>query len=502
DMQKVATFAPLEIAAKNRKTVLRNAYNKASRQTQRGLEGEVKAYVIPAEQHDPLTMRKLVNLLLGQGVTVERASEGFVHEGRVYGPGSFVVSMAQPKRGLIRWVLGQTYYPDNSFTRDTDGNPIRPYDLSTDNFAEFMGVRADPVGTAVEAPVTRVMDMLDPDGAVAAGANGYVLDGNLNEAFHAVNLLFQAGASVRRVAHGGNGLKAGDFIVEPGASAAAVAEIAARTGVDFMPLNGDVTAASYPIGKQRIGMYQRYYGGNMDEGWTRLLLENFGFEYKTMFDKEILAGDLHESYDVIILPADSKAMMTGIRGGGEGGYGRGGDPSTIPPDYRSGFGQAGVEGLEAFVKSGGTLVTFAEAGDLPIDEFGLPVRNAVAGMWGNEFWSPGSTLKVDVDTSNPYALGMPQDALALFLASGQVYETVSGPASAGVTRIVTYNDRDILQSGWLLGEDAIANKAAVVSVKHGEGTVLLIGFRAQHRVQTHGTFKLVFNALVTVPEGH
>ena len=71
-----------------------------------------------------------------------------------------------------------------------------------------------------------------------------------------------------------------------------------------------------------------------------------------------------------------------------------------------------------------------------------------------------------------------------------------------MNRIVTYKDRDILQSGWLLGEEAIANKAAVVSVKHGDGTVLLIGFRAQHRVQTHGTFKLFFNALWTVPEGH
>ena len=98
---------------------------------------------------------------------------------------------------------------------------------------------------------------------------------------------------------------------------------------------------------------------------------------------------------------------------------------------------------------------------------------------------------------------MPEDALATFLAGGQVYETVSGARSADVRRIVTYIDRDILQSGWLLGEEAIANKAAVVSVEHGEGTVLLIGFRAQHRAQTHGTFKLFFNALVNgrVPMG-
>ena len=86
-------------------------------------------------------------------------------------------------------------------------------------------------------------------------------------------------------------MKAGDFIVEPAFRRGTVAEIAAETGVDFMPLNGEMPAASYPISKQRIGMYQRYYGGNMDEGWTRLLLENFEFEYTSLFDKEILAGD-------------------------------------------------------------------------------------------------------------------------------------------------------------------------------------------------------------------
>ena len=91
ERQIVATFSPLELAAKNRETVLRNAYNKASRQTQRGREGRVKAFVIPADQHDPLTMQKMVNKLLGQGITVERAARDFAHEGRVYGEGSYVV---------------------------------------------------------------------------------------------------------------------------------------------------------------------------------------------------------------------------------------------------------------------------------------------------------------------------------------------------------------------------------------------------------------------------
>jgi len=494
ELQKIAALSPLELASMHRETLLRNAYNKAHRQTQRGLEGEVKAYVIPASQHDPLTMTKLVNRLLGQGVTVEQAPAEFVHEGRVYPAGTYVVSMAQPKRGLIRWALGRTFYPDNTYTRNRDGSPMSPYDLSTDNFAEFMGVRVEPVRSPVQTRLTQVTEWLAPEGEVERGAQGYVIDGRLNDAFHAMNLLYDAGAEMRRVDEDGREVRSGDFAITGGISQAEARRIAADTGVDFRPLDEDVSGISHPIRRQRIGMFRRYWGGNMDEGWTRLMLEDFGFPYTSLRDEQILAGDLHERWDVIILPEDSKRMMMGAGDGVAGSYGR--DVSGVPPDYRSGFGPAGVRALEAFVRNGGTLVTFSEAGALPIEEFGLPVSNVVDGVWGNEFWAPGSTLRIDVDNHDPFAYGMPADALGLFRRGCQVYETVSGPASEGIRRIVTYQERDILQSGWLMGEERIAEKAAVLVVPHGEGVVYLIGFRSQHRHQTHGTYKLVFNALV------
>ena len=495
DLQKIASLSPLELASKHRETLLRNAYNKAHRQTERGREGDVKAYVIPAEQHDPLTMKKLVNKLLGQGVTVHRAPAEFVHENRVYDAGTYVVSMAQPKRGLIRWVLGRTFYPDNTFTRDREGNPMRPYDLSTDNFAEFMGVAVETAGTPVEARLAEVTDWLDPEGTVARGSDGWVLDGHLNDVFHAMNLLYEAGAEMRRVDEDGASVKTGDFVVTGGVSEADAAGIAGETGVDFMALDEDVSAISHPISQQRIGMYRRYWGGNMDEGWTRLMLEDFAFPYTSLRDEEILRGDLHERWDVIILPEDSKTMMMGPGEGGTSGYRRF-DPASVPPDYRSGFGRDGVQALEEFVEDGGVLMTFSQAGELPMEEFGLPVRDIVEGTWGDEFWAPGSTLRVNVDTDDPFAYGMPEDALALFRGGGQIYETLTGRASEGIERIVTFPERDILRSGWLLGEEVIAEKAAVLSVPHGEGTVYLIGFRPQHRHQTHGTYKLVFNALV------
>jgi len=486
--QKIATFETLDMAARNRARVLHNSYLKASRQTQRGMDAETKAYMIPIDQHDPLTVQKMINKLLGQGIEVQRATEAFVHEGRAYDAGSFMVSMAQPKRGVIRWLLGQTYYPQNSYTRTPEGAPIRPYDMSADVLAEFMGVAAHPAGELPEARMSIVGELLAPAGAVALGSEGYHIPGNLNDAFMAVNMLWDEGVTVHRFVKDHGPHMAGDFWV-PDAPAALVGRIARETGVPFNAMNVDAGDEFAPEAERlRVGMYQPY-GGNMDEGWTRLLLEQFSFPYTTLDADAIAGGDLGGDYDVIIL---AEASLTSMRNGGGG---RGG-PVAIPPGYRSGFGQDGVTALETFVEEGGRLVTFGGAGELPIQGFGLPVRDITNGVPNTEFWAHGSTLKGKVNTDHPLAWGMPEDAFLLFFGNNQVYEVSGSDAGETISRVASYIDHDILQSGQLDGEELIANRAAMLALDHGEGEVVLIGFRTQHRAQTDGTYKFLFNALV------
>jgi len=507
EQQRIASIATLDIAARNRERVLRNAVLKAQRQTERGREGSpAAAYVIPADQHDPLTTTKMINRLRWQGVDVSRAENDFVHEGRTYEAGSFVVSLAQPKRGVIRWLLGRTFYPDNAYTRDDEGDPIWPYDLSTHTMYEFMGVEVDAVDTPVEASLAAVESDLDPSGTVEQGAQGYVLDGRLNDSFLAMNLLMDEGVPVRRVDQPpeGTDLRPGDFVVPPGAPTAPLRTAAESTGVDFSPLSAEVQAGSRALERLRIGMYQPFYGGNMDEGWTRMLLENFGFPYETLRDETITGGQLAEAYDVIILPEEDLETMMGPDLE---------DWELKPPaEYRSGFGEEGVEALDRFVQNGGTLLTFGNAGDLPLQKFDLPVENKAEGLVGGdaqygggsgeagEFWAPGSTLRMNVDNDHPLAYGMPSTAYGLFWAENQVYQTHINPRSQDMHRFATYRERDVLQSGWLEGEEFIAEEAAAISVAHGEGDVVLLGFRPQFRHTTHGTFKFIFNALVDRPE--
>ncbi len=492
ERQKVSAWAVLDLAARNRETVLWNAFYKAKRQTERGAQGKPAAYLIPPAQHDPLTALKMVNNLLAQGIEVHRARSAFtLPSGMSYPAGTFVVSLAQPKMGLIRYLLGRTFYPDNEWTRARDGSPMRPYDLATDTMFEFMGVRVDPSDDPVRTELERVAAELKPQGAVPPGPTLYALDGRLNDAFRAVNLLLDRGVPVRRLHSAWQDRRPGDFIVS--GSAAALAEVARATGVDFIPLKEDPGPAARALERLRIGMYQRYWGGNMDEGWTRLLLEQFGFPYSSVLDAEIKQGGLRQKYDVFVLPDDSTARITGER------RERPGEPPAppeeeYPPEYRSGIGEEGVKALREFVEQGGVLLTLGNASMFPIEKLGLRLRNVVVGRSSREFWCPGSTLRVRFDTTHPLAYGMPEAGLALYLAGNPVFEILPSSANDRYETVVRYAERDLLASGWLIGEQVIANKPAMIAARMGKGQVVMIGFRAQHRAQTHGTFKLVFNA--------
>ena len=489
EQKKIAAWALLDLAARNKETVLWNAYLKAKRQTERGARGKTKAYVVPMNQHDSLTVLKMINTLLLSGVEIGRANQEFRTGNAVYPEGSFVISLAQPKMGLIRNLLGRTFYPENEWTMREDGTPLRPYDLAAHTMNEFMGVRVDPVEEAVEGNFQILTGQIPISGEVESGGAGYMLDGRLNASFKAVNLLLAKGIAVQRADKTLSGLKPGDFIVYEG-SEAVLNDVADQTGVKFVALKNKINEGIHDVKKPRVGMYQRYYGGNMDEGWSRFLLEMFAFPYTSLMDAEIKKGNLNARYDTIILPQDSTGMIMGEIPPRYRRY-----ISAVPPEYRSGIGNEGVAALKEFVEKGGMLVTLGEASMFAMEKFGLEVRNIVENLSSKEFFCPGSTLRVKFDNSHPLAYGMPSEGFVVYYSSAAFAITAS-QNSEQYESVVRYQDRDILQSGWLIGEEHLSDMPAMVSAKYGKGRVVLIGFRTQHRCQTHGTFKLLFNTMI------
>lgn len=502
EQQKISAWALLDLAARNKETVLWNAYLKAKRQTERGAVDKVQAFVISSQQHDPLTARKLVQVLLNQGIEVQQATQAFQVGETVYPAGTFVVFPAQPKRGVIKALLERTIYPDNFWTRQPDGTTAM-LDSATDTVAEYMGVKVAAIEQSVCGTFHVVKDLDPAIGQVCSQAEyGYLLDARENDSYRAVNLLLQQGATVSRlstaVCVGEHHLPAGAFHVAGCQSH--VQAVAQETGVSFIGLQQALAGCKQPMQPLRLGLYQRYYGGNADEGWTRLILEKFNFRYETVMDAAIKAGHLNEKYDVLLFPSDWKQVIVDITKPDKDNP-RGaamflrwfGD--TIPAEFKSGIGQEGVQALREFVKAGGRLVAMNNACDFASEVCGLKVKNVVAGLPGTEYFTHGSTLRAKVNTEHRLGYGMPEEALILNWNSPVLQVTDTFHAE-DYQIIAEYPEGDLLQSGKLIGENHMTGKTAMLSAKCGDGEVVLIAFAPQHRGQTHGTFKLLFNSLM------
>lgn len=165
----------------------------------------------------------------------------------------------------------------------------------------------------------------------------------------------------------------------------------------------------------------------------------------------------------------------------------------MPAEYAGGIGENGVQNLREFVNDGGTLVTMDEATEFAVRQFGLPAKNVVENVRPQDFYVPGSLLKVVLDTENPIAYGMPRET-AVFFERNAAYDVTGIGKSVG-----EYPLTNPLMSGWILGEQRLFGKTAIAEVPVGRGKMILLSIRPQFRAQVRGTYKLLFNSLYYGP---
>ena len=227
----------------------------------------------------------------------------------------------------------------------------------------------------------------------------------------------------------------------------------------------------------KVGLYKGFTG-SMDEGWTRFVLDTFQIPYKSVSNTDVKSGQL--DFDAIILPADNEnAIVNGL------------SAERYAPEYAGGIGDAGVENLKKYVENGGKLICFDDSCELVIRRFGLPIKNVLSGLRRNEFYNPGSIVRLKVNTNDRLAKGMNEDTAAYFSTSG-AFEIAQ---DAKVKSIAKYADKDALLSGWMLGEKYLNGKTALAETDYGKGKIILFAFRPQHRGQSWATFPFIFNAL-------
>lgn len=422
DYQEIAFESLLYNAALHREEMLRNFYTIGRHQVARNTPWGI---VIPKNQRDPGATRRMLETLAFGAVEIKQDPAG-----------DYVIPMQQPYSGYAKALLERQEYPNLRLY--PGGPPQRPYDVTAHTLPLLFGVDVkfvdrNPGGvfrnaTLQEPPTRSFYKASDTDGWTAANA-----------------VWARKGGSVWRN-------DAGDFAVSP-------------PGANW-----------HEIKRPRIGLYKGW-PGNVDEGWTRWLLEKFGFAYSSLRNADIQAGNLRARFDSIVFADERPDAIE-----------NGNPPGSMPDEFTGGVGAKGAQALREFAKAGGTLIFLNRASDYGIANLGIKARDVTAGVPEREFYSPGSLLNARLNLRDPLTRGLPEE-IAIWSESSPVWETEEGS-------VARYPGSGILASGWLLGEDHIAGKTALIHVRYGNGNVVLFGMRPQYRAQSYLTFKLFFNALI------
>lgn len=472
DYELTATFALLEAAADSRDTLLHEIY-----EVNRATVNNTGAALIPTGQHDSNEAIELIDKLRIAGVEVYRASKEFQQDKIAYAAGTYVVPFNQVFGRYAKDLLEQQTYPE--VRRAPNAPAEAPYDVSAWSLGMQFGVTTAISKTPLPKDLPLEKLNATPKLALAAGHNGnswmFPYDGALSA--QVVNRLLKDGAKVSIVKPVNHGVPTIQAVTKPESWTHAAAGFDVRPSA---PTRSSLVGT--PLRAPRVGLYQSWTA-NLDEGWTRWVLEHYEFPYTVLHNADVKAGKLRDRFDAIILPDQRpKDILEGM------------DYTSIVPEYRGGIGDSGWQALRQFVDNGGTLIAMGEASNLLVDKLPLPVKELKRTLNREQHFAPGTIVNLQVDTSHPMGLGVAPDTYGFYINS-PFFQLMEGFSSQKVSVVARYPNVDVRASGWLRGEDLMFGRAAVVAIEMNPGKVVLFGIRPQHRAQTHATFPLLFNAL-------
>ncbi|HLJ90129.1 MAG TPA: M14 family metallopeptidase [Candidatus Angelobacter sp.] len=480
DYELLVSDAALETMSKYRQDMLRGVATMADQAVRSADPNEF--WRIPIEgQRDPITATRLAALMMEHGAEVRISGD----------KKAFLIPTAQPYGRFVEEMLGLQRYPE---VRPAPNSGIlEPYDVAAWSLPLMMGVHAEKahLSTQERQGSSALTSVPWPRGVTEGKGAYYAVSYRQNNVAALANAMQKAGSEVFLA-------KSRDR--EPVMVFAANPALAAQAEKLHLHLEGsELPQGAVPLKSMRVAIYKPYVAA-IDEGWTRFVLEQYGFNVRSIENKELKAGNLNSATDVIILPDTTREVIVDGRASREGYF------EDFPPEYSGGIGREGVRALKDFVEKGGTLIALAHSTELLSDtEFNLPVRNVLAGRGGPEgrnatlggdFNVPGSLLRVYLDTNHPVGYGMPAEIPA-FVDAPIAFQTSAPTPDIQRSVIAWYPDdaKDILISGYAHGADRLERQAAAVSFTKGKGKIVMFGFRVQHRAQTEGTFQMLFNAI-------
>ena len=494
DYELIATYDLLESASLFKSELLFNYYKMCKDAVESGRKGNPFAYVIPRDQLDSYSTYKMIEALQTGGVEVYWTDKEFQVGNRIFPANSYIIYTAQSNGRYIKDLFDEQRYPD--LRKNRSEKPIPPYDVAGWTIPYLMGVNFSIVNQPFNIESKLLNDANYRAGSIASeNSNFYAVQtGSIANAI-LINRLHKEKIPVMwnlsKLKLGETQFDEGSIFIPAGADYERILKkLADELHLQIKSVDLKDKSSLKEIKKMRIGLYKPFTA-NMDEGWTRLLLENFQFDFTSIVNKDFKNKKLKDQFDVIILPdINGDLIKTGKLSGENARFSR-----PKPPEFEGGIEKEGVENLKTFVeKDGGYLLTLGQSCNFAIEDLGLRITNVLKSIKPEEFYCPGSLLRINVDNTNPIGFGMNQETIG-YLSDNIAFATSIPFGNYDRTVIARYPTSGLLKSGFLLGEDFLFKRAAVIDVKQKTGHVILYGFKVQNRHQTFGTFKLLFNAI-------
>jgi len=480
EQDRLAVFAVLKAAARNKDMILRNFYIMNKDAIEKGKTEKPFAYVMTADQHDIGAFVYFLEVMLTQDTDFHIATKPFTVAGKQYPAGSVLLYLAQPARPNILALMEKQLFPSGK----------RPYDIAGWTLPLLMGVLYDKIDEPFEAettaytkatPVTNVVSHPKP--------KAYYIGVNSIDHFRAVNRLLKKGYSLSILTSPStineHKIDPGSIVVENQNNAAKDIELLKKDlSLTIIEADPPGDSAGVAIRKPRIAVADN--PRSMPVGWLRWLLEKHEFDFSLINSKDFEQGNLNSRFDVILFierPGGENRDWRRRRSD------RGDRSRTEQRQKINEQREKYAEQIRQFVKAGGTVIAWSNLADYMIETLKLDVNTIPDSKDREKFGCPGSVLRIEVNTSHPVTYGMQKDGFAFFrnnLALKAKNHQVLGK----------YPNTNPLASGYLLGANIIQGTDNIIYDTIGRGRAVIIGFEPVFRDRPVATFKLVFNSIL------
>ncbi len=505
--ETVSLMSIVKTSSLHREDILKFRNQVCIDEVERGKTQAPYYYIMPASQHDPGELVKLVNLLREHGVSVYQLTKDITIKDHLYSANSIVVPLAQPFRPFIKEVMEDQEYPVRHYT--PGGKVIKPYDIASWSLPLHFGVRADEIEVPLEnleESLQMIKESFNLNHMASMGEGWVLFPVERNESFLAAFKLIKEGVAVKRLKsdlqYGNSTFSKGSFVAEVNSKTEnKINKLVISLSVDPVGLGKNVEFQSTPVKMPRIALIETNFH-DMDAGWTRYVFDSYQIPYKVVKPGDFAKTEFVEEFDVIVFPSSSKSILM------EGKYGSAGNYhiTSYPPEFTKGIGKEGMKKLMDFIGKGGNIIAWGSStelfkGALSIGEepgkedFQLPFTDQSDQLSKQGLYIPGSLVRINITRDHPVTLGLEKE-IGVFYRGKPVFRTSIPDFDMDRRVLGVTPEKEILKSGYIEKEELLANKSLMIWMRKDKAQFVFFAFNPQFRASTHVSYKLLFNSIL------